>query len=77
MRVRHDGAWVIRIEDLDPPRTVAGAAAHIVETLARCGLESDEPVVFQSTRSALYEAAFARAAVSWIGLRLHVFAQGR
>jgi glutamyl-Q tRNA(Asp) synthetase len=54
------GVWIIRIEDLDPPRSVDGAAAHIVETLARCGLESDEPIVFQSTRAALYEAAFSR-----------------
>ena len=54
------GVWVIRIEDLDPPRCVAGASARIVETLARCGLESDEPVAFQSTRAALYEAAFLR-----------------
>ena len=55
-----DGVWIIRIEDLDPPRTVAGAASHIVETLARCGLESDEPIVFQSARAALYAAAFSR-----------------
>ena len=54
------GAWIIRIEDLDPPRIVPGAAERIVETLARCGLESDEPVVFQSARGELYEAAFAR-----------------
>ena len=39
---------------------MAGTAAQIVETLARCGLESDEQVVFQSTRAPLYEAAFAR-----------------
>lgn len=55
-----NGSWVIRIENLDPPRIVPGAAQDIVETLARCGLESDEPVVYQSTRSELYEAAFAR-----------------
>ena len=54
------GTWIIRIEDLDPPRTVAGASEHIVETLKQCGLESDEPVVFQSTRAPLYEAAFSR-----------------
>ena len=54
------GVWVIRIEDLDPPRSVAGAVTDIVETLARCGMESDEPVVFQGTRGALYEAAFSR-----------------
>ena len=54
------GAWIIRIEDLDPPRSVPGAAERIVEVLARCGLESDESVVFQSARRELYEAAFAR-----------------
>ena len=54
------GAWIIRIEDLDPPRIVPGAAERIVEALARCGLESDEPVVFQSARRELYEVAFAR-----------------
>lgn len=56
----HDGAWIVRIEDLDPPREVPGAAEAIVRTLARFGFESDEPVVLQSRRGALYEAAFAR-----------------
>ena len=55
-----DGTWLIRIEDLDPPRVVTGAVPDILETLARCGLESDEPVVLQSTRKPLYEAAFYR-----------------
>ena len=54
------GNWIVRIEDLDPPRTAPGAAQHILEALARCGLESDEPVVFQSQRSELYETAFVR-----------------
>ena len=54
------GKWIIRIEDLDPPRTVPGAAERIVEALVRCGLESDEPVVLQSARRELYETAFAR-----------------
>lgn len=54
------GAWVIRIEDLDPPRVIHGAALDILETLACCGLESDEPVMFQSTRSAFYEAALSQ-----------------
>ena len=55
-----NGTWLVRIEDLDPPRTVPGAAQHILQTLARCRLESDEPVVFQSARGAHYQAAFAR-----------------
>ena len=54
------GRWIVRIEDLDPPRVVSGAAERIVEALARCGLESDEPILFQSARRELYESAFAR-----------------
>jgi len=53
----HDGAWLVRIEDLDPPREVPGAAGDIIDTLAAFGLESDEPIVFQSRRSRSYEAA--------------------
>ena len=55
-----EGAWMVRIEDLDPPRVVPSAAERILEALARCGLESDGPVVFQSARGELYQAAFAR-----------------
>ncbi|MGB2819157.1 MAG: glutamate--tRNA ligase family protein, partial [Burkholderiaceae bacterium] len=53
-----DGVWLVRIEDLDPPREVPGASQEILRQLAACGLESDEPVVFQSTRGEAYEAAF-------------------
>jgi glutamyl-Q tRNA(Asp) synthetase len=53
------GAWLIRIEDIDPPREVAGASAEILRQLAACGMESDEPVLYQSTRDAAYETAFA------------------
>jgi glutamyl-Q tRNA(Asp) synthetase len=56
----HGGAWLVRIEDLDPPREVPGAACDILETLAAFGMESDEPVEFQSRRGALYEVAFGR-----------------
>jgi len=52
------GAWVVRMEDIDPPREVPGAARDIVETLAAFGLESDEPVLHQSTRSDAYATAF-------------------
>ncbi|MBC8119462.1 MAG: hypothetical protein H7X75_07810, partial [Burkholderiaceae bacterium] len=50
------GSWIIRIEDLDPPRTVPGVARTMIETLANHGLESDEPVVSQSERGASYQA---------------------
>lgn len=55
----HDGVWIVRMEDLDEPRCVPGAADDILATLARLGMHSDEPVVWQSRRHALYEQALA------------------
>lgn len=51
------GVWLVRIEDLDPPREVAGAAERMLATLAAFGLVSDEPVLRQSDRHGLYDAA--------------------
>jgi glutamyl-Q tRNA(Asp) synthetase len=56
------GTWIVRIEDLDPPREVPAAGDEILRQLAACGLESDEPVLRQSQRSDAYEAAFLRLA---------------
>lgn len=53
----HRGSWLIRIEDLDTPRVVPGADAAMLSTLARFGLESDEPVLYQSTRAGAYRDA--------------------
>ncbi|KNZ33071.1 MAG: glutamyl-tRNA synthetase [Methylibium sp. NZG] len=53
----HGGRWLVRIEDVDTPRCVPGADRQIVAQLAACGLVSDEPVVQQSARGALYEVA--------------------
>src|SRR5690348_12740113 len=56
---RHAGGqWLLRMEDLDPPREVAGAAAGIIGTLPAFGLVADEPPLFQSKRIAAYDAAF-------------------
>ena len=60
----HDGRWLVRIEDLDTPRNVAGATATILDQLDRCGLRPDEPVVLQSERTALYDAALGRLVAS-------------
>src|SRR5215218_9912649 len=60
----HGGAWRVRIEDLDTARNVAGAAEAILGQLERCGLRPDGPVVRQSERGALYEAALQRLLAS-------------
>lgn len=58
---RHaQGAWLIRIEDLDPPREVAGAAERQLQALSAFGLESDEPVLRQSERGEVYRTALER-----------------
>lgn len=54
------GTWLVRIEDLDPPREVPGSAEDIIETLAAFGMESDEPVMRQSGRESAYAAALQR-----------------
>lgn len=55
---RHAGGqWLLRVEDLDPPREVAGAAQQQLDTLAAFGLQPDGPVLWQSQRSALYRHA--------------------
>jgi len=56
----HQGKWLVRIEDLDTPRTVKGAADEILGTLGIYGLHWDEDVVYQSQRTAAYEEAFHR-----------------
>ncbi len=53
----HGGRWLLRLEDVDTPRCVPGAAPAIVQQLARCGLLPDEAPVHQSARGALYQQA--------------------
>jgi len=48
------GEWWLRIEDVDGPRTVAGAAQQQIDTLAAFGLVSDGPVLWQSQRGDRY-----------------------
>jgi glutamyl-Q tRNA(Asp) synthetase len=56
----HGGSWIIRIEDVDTPRTVPGAADEILGTLAHFGMHSDETPVWQSARGEAYAQAFER-----------------
>jgi glutamyl-Q tRNA(Asp) synthetase len=53
----HGGVWLVRIEDLDPSRVVAGAADDILRTLEACGLHWDGSVVYQNQRFDAYHAA--------------------
>ncbi len=52
------GKWLVRIEDLDTPRTVSGAASNILGILEAYGLHWDDDVIYQSRRTPTYEAAF-------------------
>ncbi len=54
----HNGKWLVRIEDLDNPRTVKGAADKILSTLEAYGLHWDEDIIYQSQHNAAYVEAF-------------------
>ncbi len=54
------GEWLVRIEDLDPPREVHGAGDDILRTLEAFGLEWDQAVRYQSRCTPLYAAALQR-----------------
>lgn len=51
------GKWLVRMEDLDPPRMAVGAADDILRTLEAFGLFWDGEVVYQSQRGEAYRAA--------------------
>ena len=51
------GQWLIRVEDIDPPREIAGSADRILQDLQRFEMRSDQPVLFQSQRSEAYRLA--------------------
>lgn len=52
---KNEGQWLVRIEDIDPPREQAGAADNILSTLEAHGLSWDQTVRYQSLCSDLYE----------------------
>jgi glutamyl-Q tRNA(Asp) synthetase len=60
----HGGAWLVRIEDIDTPRCVPGAAQHILAQLAACGLVPDGAPSYQSEHFERYNAAFTKLASS-------------
>lgn len=55
---RHNqGAWLVRMEDLDKPREQPGAADSILRDLELFGFAWDESILYQSTRTDAYRAA--------------------
>jgi len=65
------GRWLVRIEDIDPPREVPGSATRILDDLRRFRLGSDQPVLYQSTRRSAYLGALRdlldRGRAFWCG----------
>lgn len=54
------GRWLLRIEDVDTTRRVAGASADMIRTLQHYGFVWDEEIVYQSERTEHYEQALAQ-----------------
>jgi len=71
MARRANGEWLLRVEDLDPPREVPGAAQRQLRTLAAFGLHGDGPVLYQGARGALYQAALDRLLASGDAFACH------
>jgi glutamyl-Q tRNA(Asp) synthetase len=55
----HDGAWLVRMEDVDPPREMPGSADRILRTLEALGFQWEGPVMYQSQRGEAYRAALS------------------
>ncbi len=66
---RHRGRWLVRIEDIDPPREQPGATERILEALDRYGFEWDGPVIYQSRSLSAHEAALSRLMAAGYGYR--------
>lgn len=65
------GRWLIRMEDIDPPREVPGSADRILQNLQRFGMRADAPVIFQGQRRERHRAAadelVSRGMAYWCG----------
>ena len=71
MARRAGGDWLVRVEDLDPPREVAGAAQAQLRALAAFGLRGDGPVEYQGRRGELYREALERLLASGAAFACH------
>jgi glutamyl-Q tRNA(Asp) synthetase len=57
---RQGGTWLVRVEDIDPPREVPGSARSILAALEQLDLVADAPPLYQSRRGDAHAAALAR-----------------
>lgn len=72
LRVRQQGGrWLLRVEDVDTTREVAGAAHAQMRTLAVFGLHHDGDVLYQSQRGALYQAALEQLLARGLAFECH------
>jgi glutamyl-Q tRNA(Asp) synthetase len=65
------GRWEVRMEDIDPPREMPGAAQSQLETLHAFGLAPDGEVMRQSTRGQAYRAALNRLLARGLAFECH------
>jgi glutamyl-Q tRNA(Asp) synthetase len=63
----HASKWLVRIEDVDTPRTVPGAADQILHALDTFGFEWDGPVLYQNARTEIYEEAIRQIEQKHLG----------
>lgn len=69
--VAHGGRWLVRMEDLDPPREEPGAAERILHSLEAHGLHWQGPLEWQSKRHALYQEALQQMAARGLTYPCH------
>ena len=67
----HQGRWLVRIEDIDPPREQPGATAEILRALESHGLCWDEEVLYQSQRTELYRETASRLVAQRLAFYCH------
>ena len=65
------GQWLLRVEDIDPPREVPGAARMQLRTLQAFGLEADGEVLWQSRRGPAYAEALQRLQAAGLAFECH------
>ena len=64
---KQHGTWLVRIEDIDPPREKSGASKAILNTLEAFGLHWDENVLFQSKQTDYYHDIIEQLFVQNLG----------